>query len=127
MSAEIKKSVKEKIIANTVKYSLAQYISQGIGFIIAIALRRFLGPYYMGIWSLLKVVQSYFSYLTLGVNSAAIYKIPFFKGKKDNIAEEETKDTAFSFIFLVSLLSSLCLIGAAIFFFAISGAAPVPP
>jgi O-antigen/teichoic acid export membrane protein len=105
---------KETIIKDTTKYSFAQYTSQGIGFIIAIAMRRFIGPYYMGIWSLLKVVQSYLGYLTLGVNMGAIYKIPFYVGKKDKAAGEETMDSTFSFMFLVSLFSCAALVVSAV-------------
>ncbi len=109
------KSLKERIIKDTAKYSIAQYASQGIGFVTAIFLRRFLTPYYMGIWSLLTVVQNYLGYLTLGVNSAAIYRIPFYRGKNDKASEEETRDTAFSFLFLASLFSCLCLVVAVLF------------
>lgn len=108
------KNRKEVIIRDTGKYSLAQYTTEGIGVVTAIFLRRFLDPYFMGIWSLLKVTHSYFSYLGLGVNSAAAYRIPFYRGKKDETSEEETRDTAFSFLFMVSIVSSLCLVGAAV-------------
>ncbi len=46
----------------------------------------------------------------LGVNKAAVYKIPFFLGKGDAKKAEETKDLAFSFILLASLLTSIGLI-----------------
>ncbi|MFA6281675.1 MAG: oligosaccharide flippase family protein [Candidatus Omnitrophota bacterium] len=106
--------IKEIIIKDTAKYSFAQYTAQGIGFIISTALRAFLGPYYMGIWSILQVILCYITYLSLGVTDAAAYKIPFYRGSKDKSSEEEVKNTAFSFIFAVSLLSSLGLIVAAL-------------
>ena len=107
------KKRKISIIKNTGRYSLVQYFSQGIGFVIAIALRKFLGPYYMGIWSLLKVIHGYLSYGDMGVSAAAAYKIPFFRGKKDRKSEILTRDTAFSFLFVMSVISSLLLIIAA--------------
>lgn len=102
--------VKETIIKDTAKYSFAQYTAQGIGFVISTSMRAFLGPYYMGIWSILQVIQSYVIYLYLGVTDAATYKIPFYKGNNDKVSEEEVKNTAFSFIFLISLITSFCLI-----------------
>jgi O-antigen/teichoic acid export membrane protein len=108
------KEVREKIIKDTAKYSSAYYLTQGIGFITATAMRRFLGPYCMGIWSILQVIQSYFGYLYLGVDDAAAYKIPFYRGNNDKVAEHGIRDTAFSFIFLISIISSSLLILAAV-------------
>ncbi|MBF0494292.1 MAG: oligosaccharide flippase family protein [Candidatus Omnitrophica bacterium] len=116
MSATNAPDIKKKIITDTVKFSGGYGLSQVIGFFTAILQRRFLGPYYMGIWSMLKVVQSYFDYLCLGVDSAAAYKIPFYRGKGDQGSSEETLDVVFGFILLVSVLSSLCLIAAAFIF-----------
>lgn len=99
------KSIKEKIIKDTAKYNLIQYGSQFFGFIGATAMRNFLGPYLIGIWSLLRVVIDYASYTDLGVGAAATYKIPFFKGKKDKENETAVTDCAFSFIFLTSIIS----------------------
>ncbi len=107
-------NVKETIIKDTTKYSFAQYSAQAIGFVISTSMRAFLGPYYMGIWSILQVILSYLNYLPLGVTDAATYKIPFYRGDSDKLSEEEIKNTAFSFIFLVYLLSSIGLIIAAL-------------
>ncbi|MEI8349181.1 MAG: oligosaccharide flippase family protein [Candidatus Omnitrophota bacterium] len=111
MNSQDRKAV---IIKDTSKYSLAQYAAQAIGFLTAFFMRKFLGPYQMGIWSLLKVAQGYLGYLQLGVESAAVYRIPFYKGKSDVAAETETKDTAFSFMFLMSVFSSIALAIAAL-------------
>ncbi len=105
---------KKIIIEDTGKYSLAQYATQGIGIFIAFFMRKFLGPYQMGIWSLLKVLQGYLSYLQLGVESAAVYRIPFYRGKGDTFSETETRNTAFTFMFMASLLSAIGLAVAAI-------------
>ena len=83
------KDIKERIIKDTAKYNLVQYFSQFLGFFSAMAIRRFLGPYYMGIWSLFRVVIDYSSCTSLGVESAATYKIPFLKGKGDKKSEKE--------------------------------------
>ncbi|MBN1405549.1 MAG: oligosaccharide flippase family protein [Candidatus Omnitrophica bacterium] len=108
-------TVKENIVKNVTKYSVAQYITQAIGFVTSVALRNFLGPYYMGVWNILQVVQGYLSYLPLGVSSAASYQIPFFIGKKDAVSEREVKNAAFSFIFLISIITGLLLVVVALF------------
>lgn len=106
-------SIKERIVKDTAKYNIAQYSSQVIGFFTAVAMRSFLGPYLMGIWSLLKVVMNYACLMNLGVDAAAAYKIPFYKGKNDKRAKAEVRDAAFGFLFLVSILSSIIVIIAA--------------
>jgi O-antigen/teichoic acid export membrane protein len=108
-----KEDRKKNIIKDTSKYSLAQYTAQGIGFFIAFFMRKFLGPYQMGIWSLLKVIQGYSSYLQLGIESGAVYRIPFYRGRGDVDSEIETKNTTFTFMFFASLLSAIGLVTAA--------------
>ena len=103
-------SLKEGIIRNTAKYNIAQYGSQIIGFFTAMAMRGFLGPYLMGIWSLLKVAVDYASLMNLGVDAAVAYKIPFYKGKNDKQAESDVRDSAFGFLFLVSIVSSVVVL-----------------
>jgi O-antigen/teichoic acid export membrane protein len=56
-------SFKEKIVKDTIDLSVARYGSQFLGFFTAVGMRRFLGPYYMGIWGLFKVLIGYLSYL----------------------------------------------------------------
>ena len=64
----------------------------------------------------MKVIHGYLSYGDMGVGAAATYKIPFFRGKKDRKSEILTRDTAFSFLFGMSVISSFLLIGAAFLF-----------
>ena len=104
---------KKTIIEDTGKYSLAQYATQGVGIFIAFFMRKFLGPYQMGIWSLLKVIQTYLSYLQLGIESAAVYRIPFYRGKGDLCSAIEIKNTTFTFMFFASVLSAIGLAVAA--------------
>lgn len=52
-------SEKEHIIKETIQLTSARYFSQGLGFVTAIALRRFLGPFYMGLWSLFRIISDY--------------------------------------------------------------------
>ena len=84
-----KDSLKETIIEDTLKYSSSQYGSQFINIISSVLMTRILGPYNLGIWSMLKIVLSYCGYSILGVNKAAVYKVPFYNDKGDKkIAED---------------------------------------
>ncbi len=109
-------SEKKQIIKDTFQLTSARYLSQGIGFITSIAMRRFLGPFYIGVWSLFRVALDYSSYLLLGISEGVSYKIPFLTGQNNTVEEERVKNNAFNFIFLVSLLTSAALLITALFF-----------
>ncbi len=111
-----KDSLKETIIEDTLKYSSSQYGSQFINIISSVLMTRILGPYNLGIWSMLKIVLSYCGYSILGVNKAAVYKIPFYIGKGDTKSAEEVKDLSFSFILLASFVVSIGLISVGFIF-----------
>lgn len=101
---------REQVLADVVKITFAKYFSQGIGVVTAFAMRRFLGPFYMGVWSLLRIVVTYASYLFIGADYGASNRIPYFSGSKDRDKEEDVKNTVFSFIFGVSLLAGGAII-----------------
>jgi len=82
-------SSRDIIIADTLEYSSSQYGSQCINIITSVLMANYLGPYYLGIWSMLKIILNYCSYSMLGVNKAAVYKVPFYVDKGDKkIAED---------------------------------------
>ncbi len=105
---------KKRIIEDIFKFTSARYISQGIGFFTAIALRAFLGPFYMGIWSLFKVGIGYSAYLFFGVDQGIANRIPFYAGQGDTRSEEEARNAGFGFMLLVSVLTGLGLLSAAL-------------
>lgn len=105
---------KEEIIKDSMWVMSARYISQVIGFFTAFLLRKFLGPFYMGIWSLLRLGIDYGSFLLLGVDQGMLFKIPFYSGQNDKDQEEIVKNSAFSFMFIVSLLTAFILIVLAV-------------
>ncbi|MDD4182240.1 MAG: polysaccharide biosynthesis C-terminal domain-containing protein [Candidatus Omnitrophica bacterium] len=104
------KTVKEKIIKDTFIYTIVQYGSSIFGFIGATAMRSFLGPYLIGIWSLLRVIIEYTLWGELGVATATTFKIPFFKGKGDHGKAKQIEDVAFSFVFIMSVVSGLLIL-----------------
>jgi O-antigen/teichoic acid export membrane protein len=103
---------KKTIISNIFQYASAQYFSQFIGFFTAIFIRRFLGPVYMGIWSILKVIKGYVSYANLGVTSAVPYKLPVLKGQ----GKQEEINVLTSVIFnFITVITFACSIGVVIY------------
>jgi O-antigen/teichoic acid export membrane protein len=80
---------KQRAIKDGPTFTGARYFSQGIGFFTAIALRKFLGSFNMGIWSLLKVLLGYLSYMFVDVNQGASNKTPLYAGQWDVRSESE--------------------------------------
>ena len=107
-------SKKRRIVKDTLHLTSARYVAQGIGFFTAIAMRRYLGPFYMGIWSLLTIVLGYTSYLFFGVDKGIVNRIPFYAGQGDERSEEEVKNAGFGFMFLISILTGLGLLVTAL-------------
>ncbi|MFC1808218.1 lipopolysaccharide biosynthesis protein [Candidatus Omnitrophota bacterium] len=107
-------SKKRDIIKNTLKFSSSRYFSQFLGFFTATFMRRFLGPYSMGVWSILRVVLDYARYTHLGVLNALPYKIPYFIGRGELDESEVMKDITFSFLAVSSLLSGIAIAAFAI-------------
>ncbi len=105
---------KKRIIKDSFNLTSARYASQFIGFFTSIAMKRFLGPFYTGIWSLLNIISDNASYLLLGIGEGVCYKIPFLLGEKKEQEAEEVKDVAFNFVFAVSCLTSLAVLVAAV-------------
>lgn len=103
-------SFKEKIVRDSISLSVARYGSQFLGFFTSVGMKRFLGPYYTGIWSLFKVLIGYLSYLELGIGDAVAVRIPFFLGKKDEKSVDEVKNQGFSITLLISIASSILLL-----------------
>jgi O-antigen/teichoic acid export membrane protein len=107
---------KKAIIKDGFQVTFARYFSQGIGFFTSIGMRRFLGPFYTGMWSILNIAYDYSAYLLLGVNEGICYKIPFLAGQNKKDAEEEIKDAGFNFVFVVSVFTSILLLVTALIF-----------
>lgn len=109
MTQDITKDQKEVMIQDTVVYTGANYVSQAIGMINSIVLRRFMGPMSMGVWSLLQVILEYCGYASFGTTKALARDYPFLRGKGDHKAAERLKDIVLSFTMLVSILPALAI------------------
>jgi len=100
-------SKKHNVAKNTFFYTTCRYFAQAVNFVTATLISRFLGPFNVGIWNLLKVVRDYAVFTDLGTSLTVSYKFPFLSGKGEITESEKLKNTVFTFTILSTVLSSL--------------------
>lgn len=110
------KSNKVSVLKDTAVYSSATIVVQMITVILAVYIRRMLGPEAMGVWVLLQVYLTYISYFNLGVFGAVYRKIPILRGKGDEDKIESLKNSAFSYVAISSTVASLLVVIGALLF-----------
>ena len=93
-----------KMFKDTSIYTIANYISQGIGMLNSILLRNLLGPASMGIWNLIQVVLGYCGHAGFGTTKALARDYPFLVGKGDKNAASNLKDTTLTFSLIMSFI-----------------------
>ena len=98
---------KKTILRDLFTYMPGRYFSQFIGFFISLFMKRFLGPFYAGIWALLRVIVRYVRYLELGTPASVFYKLPFFIGQGKKEEADEVKNVVFSFLMVTTFIASL--------------------
>ncbi len=104
-------SKKISILKDTVIYTFASYIVQAVGVVNSIALRRFMGPEFMGIWSFLQVILGYCGYASFGTTKAMQRDYPYLRGRGENEKAEELKDLTMTFSMLMSVIPAALLAG----------------
>src|SRR3989338_7132281 len=102
---------KIRIIWDTLKYTAATYVSQGLGMGTSILLRRLLGPTLMGVWSVLQVILGYCGYASFGTTKAMARDYPFLRGKGEHEKAEHVKDMTLTFSMVMSFIPALILLG----------------
>ena len=78
-------------------YAAATYIVQVLGVVTSLAMRYFLEPSTMGVWSLLDLLLNYGLYSNLGILTVLYTEMPYHLGKKDFEKAGEIRDVGFSF------------------------------
>jgi len=106
---------KQMIAKETVGYSTSLYVSQVIAIIKGFVIAKFLGPSMYGTWQVLNIILSYSSNSHLGILHGMNKEIPYYRGKEDLEKVEETKNTAFGSVFLMSIFVSIFLIAISFF------------
>lgn len=105
---------KKKILGHILNYASSQYFSQFMGFFTAVFMRMFLGPFNIGVWSILRVVADYSAYTHLGTTSTVFYKLPYHRAKGEMQEADNVKDVVFTYLALTTFVMG---IGIAIYAF----------
>lgn len=105
-----------KLIKDSTFYAVSTVISQGIGIFTSIAMRRFLTPEMMGIWTTFLVVLNYALFAHMGVFTAIEVKIPYLRGKNQNAELQDMRNVAFTVAVILSAAITLILFAASFIF-----------
>jgi len=97
-------SKKNRILKDVAVYSLASYIVQVLGIVNSIALRGFMGPAAMGVWSIIQVILGYCGYASFGTTKAMARDYPYLRGRGEHEKAEELKDMILTFSLLMSFI-----------------------
>jgi O-antigen/teichoic acid export membrane protein len=108
-------SVKKQIFSDSMKYILSHYVAQFFGFIISIAMKRFLGPTMVGVWNIVLLISAYCSFAGLGSSEVAFRDIPFLKGARQFEKAERLKNEVFTLTSLAAFFSAVMVIAYALF------------
>lgn len=92
------------MVKDTLRYTIANYIVQGIGIVNSVVLRRFMGPAAMGVWSVLQVILGYCGYASFGTTKALMRDYPYLRGKGEHAKADELKNLVFTFSMLGSFI-----------------------
>lgn len=109
------KNLKKKIANDLIAYTIATYAVQVLGIVTSIAIRYFLGPAQMGVWSLLDLTLNYGLYANLGVLTALYTEMPYYFGRNDLQKVEDIRNVSFAFTVLSALLAAALFIAWAVF------------
>ena len=100
---------RKKILKDTSRYTISNFIVQAIGMVTAVVVRSGLGPATMGVWELLKVILQYSLYSDLGISAVAYRDIPYQLGKNNEAEAIKIKNVCFTYTLVVSVIISLGL------------------
>src|SRR3989338_7556226 len=103
-------SYKLSILKDTAVSTSSSLIVQGISFVLAIYIRRFLGPYAFGIWVLVQTYLTYIAYTNLGMFGAVYRQIPVLRGQGRESEISGIKNAAFAYVSISSLVVAIVLV-----------------
>ena len=94
----------DKILKDSTVYTISTLLSQFLGIFTSIAMRRFLTPEMMGIWTTFLVILNYALFAHLGVFTAIEVKIPYLRGKGQNSELQHMRNVAFTMAIALSVI-----------------------
>ncbi len=95
---------KKAMLKHTALYASSKYLSQAIGIVNSFALRRFMGPTAMGVWSVIQVILNHGGQASIGTTRAMARDYPFYRGKGDHDRAENLKDLTLTFTLLMMMV-----------------------
>ena len=104
------------ILKDSFLLSLSRFISQGIGIFTGVLLRRWLGPYNIGIWTAFKIMLGYGEYTNLGSLAAMDREYPRLSGAGDIDKATHYLNTSFGIITSTSLIVGILFSSWALYF-----------
>ncbi|MFZ5803170.1 MAG: lipopolysaccharide biosynthesis protein [Candidatus Omnitrophota bacterium] len=106
-------NIKRAISRDFFSYAASFLMVQGINVLIAVFLRRVLGPAQMGVWVVLQIILSYSKFTSFGIGRVITRDIPVYKGKGDLLYAAKLRNVSFSFtVFSSSAVAVVILITA---------------
>jgi len=105
------------VAATIASYAASRYFRIGLSAVTAFARPKLLTVEHYGIWTLLKVIPRYASYLHLGARDAMRFFIPYHAAKN----ERDTVESIKSSVFFSALLLNLVLAGVLLCMYFASG------
>ena len=103
--------LKNRLIKDTTKLGLSTLISKFIVIIRGFVIPRIVSPEVYGIFRTLNLVLDYTGLGHLGFTHAIDKQIPFYRGQNDQESLKIAKNSAFTFIFLISIFFAIVLCG----------------
>ena len=107
---------RQRIIKDTLMYSLANYIAMGIGIILSIVTKGILGTLGAGYIAMIKVFSSYGAFSDLGTGMAMLREVSQAVGADDQEKAERVRDAVFTFTLLAALVVIVVFAAISIFF-----------
>lgn len=98
---------KIQMLKDALIYGRANYISQALGILNSVLLRRFMGPSAMGIWNVIQVLLGYAGQASLGTTKALARDYPLYIGKGEKEKASHIKDVTYSFCMVMSIVPAV--------------------
>jgi len=102
-------STTNAVLKHTAIYGAANYVVRGLGIINSVALRTFMGPFAMGIWSIIQVVLDYCGYASFGTTKAMARDYPYLRGKGETQKASRLKDLVLTFSMIMSVIPAVLI------------------
>ncbi|MDQ0221218.1 hypothetical protein ELQ35_18470 [Peribacillus cavernae] len=106
----LKKIRQNKMIDNILSLGSATLLSAILTFLVGVATRNILGPEQYGYYLTISLAFTFIPLLQLGTLNAMNREVPFYLARQDGKRAQEIRNSTFSFLFTVPLLSVFLLI-----------------